>query len=241
MSLIYQKLTQLLLIVLLAVSPLSIYAEQSSDGGWWDNFSLTPGLGFRHLGVDVTRQSDGYHGNISNAGFAQMVFSLNIIFNEFQLDEEGKVFLELNSYTSFLNLDHQFYSFSSSGDTNYGERVDVGTSLNGYYTYFLPSIKYALKLPRGGEMSASLGIGIWSSEFSGDMILTPDGRPVSGMATANLSISTIDEPAYMVNLKWRTADGWVYMMSVGGTSFSDEQFRYEIEEVSMIIGKVVYF
>jgi len=241
MSLIYRKAIRKLLVFSFALCPVISQAEPSSDGSWWDNFSLTPGLGFRHLGVDVTRKSDGYHGNISNAGFAQLVFSLNIVFNEFQLDDEGKVFLELNSYTSFLNLDHQFYTFSSVGDTNYGERVDVGTSLNGYYTYFLPSIKYVLKLPGGGEMSASLGVGIWSSEFSGDMILTPDGRPVNGMPTTDLSISTIDEPAYMVNLRWRTADGWVYMMSVGGTSFSDEQFRYEIEEVSIIIGKVVYF
>jgi len=238
---IYRAATRMLLVIVGSLSPVLLQAEQGQGANWWDNFSLTPGLGFRHLGVDVTRKNDGYHGNISNAGFAQLVFSLNIVFNEFQLDDEGKVFLELNSYTSLLNLDHQFYTFSSVGDTNYGERVDVGTSLNGYYTYFLPSIKYALKLPGGGEMSASLGIGIWSSEFSGDMILTPDGRPVNGMPTTDLSISTFYEPAYMVNLKWRTAGGWVYMMSVGGTSFDDNQYRYEIEEVSMIIGKVVYF
>ncbi len=101
-----------------------------------------------------------------------------------------------------LNLDHQFYTFSSVWDTNYGERVDVGTCLNGYYTYFLLSIKYALKLPAGGEMSASLGLGIWNSELSGDMILTPDGRPVNATPTTDLSISTFDEPAYMFNLKW---------------------------------------
>lgn len=227
-------------LLLLFVCSLSVNAAEE-ELHWWDNFNITPGAGFRHLGVDVIRKSDRYHGNISNAGFAQLVFSLNIVFNEFQIDDEGKVFIELNTYTSFIDLDHQFYEFGSNGDSNFGERVNVGTSLNGYYTYLMPSLKYALKLPRGGEMSASLGVGFWNSEFSGDMILTPDGRPVSGMQTTDLSISTIDELAYMVNLKWQTADGWVYMMSVGGTSFSDEQYEYEIEEVSMIVGRVIYF
>ncbi len=96
MSLNYRKATRMLLIIIFTFSPSQLLAEQSSANNWWDNFSLKPGLGFRHLGVDVTRKSDGYHGIISNADFAQLAFSLNIVFNEFQLDDEGKVFLELN-------------------------------------------------------------------------------------------------------------------------------------------------
>ena len=229
-----------ILILLVCVSGSAI-AESDNTSHWWDNFSITPGAGFRHLGVDVIRKSDSYHGNISNAGFAQVVFSLNMVFNEFQLDDDGRVYLELNSYTSLISLDHQFYEFGSSGGANYGERIDVGTELSGYYTYLMPSIKYALKLSGGGEMSASFGLGFWNSSFDGDMILTPDGKPVAGMPTSNISISTFDELAYMVNLKWETRGGWVYLMSVGGTAFSDENYKYEIEEVSMIIGKVIYF
>jgi hypothetical protein len=219
----------------------SAVAGSNEEPHWWDNFSITPGLGFRHLGVDVVRKVDGYHGNISNAGFAQIVFTLNMVFNEFQLDDAGRVYLELNSYTSLINLDHQFYEFGSAGDTNYGERVDVGTELSGYYTYLMPSLKYALKLAGGGEMSASIGIGFWNSSFDGDIILTPDGRPVAGMPASNISIGTFDQLAYIVNLKWETRSGWVYTMSVGGISFSDDDYRYEIEEVSMIVGKVIYF
>lgn len=33
----------------------------------------------------------------------------------------------------------------------------------------------------------------------------------------------------------------VQLMSVGGTGFSDNGFDYKIEEVSLIIGKVIYF
>lgn len=98
----------------------------------------------------------------------------------------------------FIDLDHQFYETGLNGDSNFGERVNAGTGLNGYYTYLMPLLKYALKLPRGGEMSASLGIGFWSRKFSGDMILMPDGRPVSGMPATDLSINTVDELAYMV-------------------------------------------
>lgn len=219
----------------------SAKAEQNEENHWWDNFSITPGMGFRHLGVDVVRKVDDFHGNISNAGFAQVVFTLNMVFNEFQLDDAGRVYLELNSYTSIINLDHQFYEFGTTANTNYGERVDVGTELNGYYTYLMPSIKYALKLTGGGEMSASLGIGFWNSSFDGNMILTANGRPTAGLPTTDISISTFDQLAYIVNLKWETRAGWVYMMSVGGTSFSDDDYRYEMEEVSMIVGKVIYF
>ena len=214
---------------------------EPEEAHWYSGFSITPGVGFRHLGVDVIRNSDGYHGNISNAGFAQMVFTLNMVFNDFQLDEDGRVYLELNSYTSVISLDHQFYEFGSSGGTNYGDRVDVGTELNGTYTYLMPSIKYAVKLPQGGEMSASLGIGFWTSNFNGNIILTPDGRPSSGMPVSDLSINTVDEIAYLVNLKWETSGGWIYMMSVGGASFSDGTYKYEMEEVSMIVGKTINF
>jgi len=226
-----------ILIFLPAVS----VAEISEEPHWWDNFSMTPGAGFRHLGVDIVRKSDRYHGNISNNGLSQFVFALNIVFNEIQLDDDGRVYLELQTFTSLITLDHQFYEIQSVGDSNYGERVDVGTSLSGYYTYWLPSIKYALKLPAGGEMSASLGVGLWDSSFDGDIILTPNGQPVSSMATTDISFSTFDELAYMVNLKWETAGGWIYMMSVGGTKFSDASYDYEIEEVSMIVGKIIYF
>ena len=219
----------------------NVAAESNNDSHWWDSFSITPGIGFRHLGVDITRKSDSFHGNISNAGFAQIVFTLNMVFNEFQLDDDGRVYLELNSYTSLIDLDHQFYDYGTGGSTNYGERVDVGTELSGYYTYLMPSIKYALKLSGGGEMSASFGLGFWNSSFDGDIILTSDGRPVSGMPTTNVSLSTTDQLAYLVNLKWETRGGWVYLMSVGGTAFSDDDYDYELEEVSMIVGKVIYF
>lgn len=229
------------IILTLLLLPCIAIAESDDELHWWDNLSITPGAGFRHLGVDIIRQSDQNHGNISNNGVSQFVFSLNIIFNEFQLDDDGRIYLELQSFTSLITLDHQFYEFGSVGDSNYGERVDVGTSLKGYYTYWLPSIKYALKLPRGGEMSASLGLGLWNSKFDGNIILTADGRPSSGQTKTNISINTFEELAYMVNLKFATASGWVYMMSVGGAKYADETYDYNIEEVSMIVGKVIYF
>lgn len=67
------------------------------------------------------------------AGFAQLFFTLNMVFNEFQLVDDGRVYLELTSYSSLINLDHQFYTDSAVGDTSYDERVNVGTSMSGYY------------------------------------------------------------------------------------------------------------
>lgn len=211
---------------------------------WWDGFSITPGGGFRHLGISIDRKSDGYHGNISNAGFAQAVATLNMTFNEFKLNEGGTLYLELHSYTAFLKLDHQFYDYGTTNTAtgaNSGERVDVDTRIDGYYTYLMPSLKFKAQLPGSGEFAVSLGVGLWTSEFSGDIILTDDGRPINGMPKSDININTYKELAYIFNMSYATTTGWIYLMSVGGTTFDDDEYDYKIEEVAMIIGKRFQF
>lgn len=216
---------------------LPVQADVVDDGHWWNGFSITPGVGFRHLGFDVTRQSDGYSGNISNAGFAQTVFALNMTTPAIALTRGGGVKLEIQSYTALLNLDHQFYkdggTLSTGADS--GQRVDVGTSVDGYYSYLMPAIK--LEIGSESKLAFSLGVGYWISSFSGDIILTANDTPASYLPKTKIDIGNRKDLAYLFTMSWTSSNRWTLMMSVGGTSFSDDAYDYKSEEVAIIFGK----
>lgn len=221
----------------LALCTPQIYAAEDTTH-WWNGFTISPGVGARHLGLDVTRKSNGASGNISQSGTAQLFASLSVSTPEYRLGESNWG-VSLRMYSSFVTLDHQWYDYHT-GDTTtgtvQGERVNVGTDVSGYYTYIIPSLNYGL-----GGFSVSLGLGPWSSKFDGDMILTQDDQPVKGMPTSNISFSTQDTLAYMFSMSYTTTNAWLIEMTVGGTSFSDSDYKYEMEEVALTVGKTFTF
>lgn len=236
------KNTGLLVLVLSFLLSTNSQADDATqDSHWYSGFSITPGFGFRHLGFDVTRKSDGYTGNISNAGFAQSVFTLNMTTPSIKLNRGGEWQVEIQSYTALVELDHQFYNdggtLPTGGDS--GNRVDVGTSIDGYYSYLLPTIKF--ELGREQKFGASLGVGYWTSSFNGDIILSPNDQPNSSMPKTLINLDRRKELAYIFTLSWTTKNNWVFRMTVGGTNFSDDVYDYKTEEVAMILGKQFVF
>lgn len=224
-------------LVLAAAIPIVAQAEELH---WWNGFSFTPGVGARHLGLDVVRKSDGDQGNIAQGLPAKLFAALSIETPSYQLS--GNWGISVRSYSSFVTLDHQFYDYhttSSSTGASTGERIDVGTKITGRYSYLVPLIHYSLPTPTGGMYKVALGYGYWSASFSGDIILTPDGQPVRGMPTDRISFSTKDQLAYLFLMSWRTADNWLFEMAVGGPTFSDANYDYQVEEVSIIVGKTI--
>ena len=93
------KINKKLIFVLLPslVLPATALAEMTTVNNphWWNGFSITPAAGFRHLGIKIIRKSDDYSGNISNAGFAQAVATLNMTSPGYTLNNSGSLKLEL--------------------------------------------------------------------------------------------------------------------------------------------------
>jgi|GEM_PF-3100347 len=231
---------------LLLITLLSTSANAEPDpAAWYAGFSITPGVTFRHLGIKVIRKQDNYFGNISNQAIVSPAFSLNINSPQINLTRGGGIALQLQTYTSFISLDHQFIAddpgVTASSEGNMGTRIDVGTSLDGYYSYIVPAIKFESTLSGLGTLSASLGIGIWSTRFSGNIILTPNEQPATGLPADNIRFSANDVQAYMFSLSYRTTGNWLWMMTGGGTRFADASYKYKAEEVSLIVGKQFIF
>ncbi len=230
----------LTVVLFLATSCSMVYAEpEIPEAHWWSGISFTPALGARHLGLEVVRRGDGSKANISNAGTAQLFVALGIESPEFNFDNShwGAT---LMAYTSFIKLDNQFYDdieTDGSNDTNKGHRADVGTSISGTYSYLVPALHYAAPIANNGKWKLAVGYGWWNGNFSGDVILTQNQRPVAGLAKTAVDASTKLKPGYMVLLYYRTPSDWVWQMSVGGARFSDATLRYEVEEISMGVAR----
>lgn len=206
----------------------------------WNGFSFTPGVGLRHLGLDVTRKSDGYTGNIAQDVPAKVFITLNIESPKFHFGNSpwGISIVNVNS---FVTLDHQWYNYDPANTgVGSGERVDVGSEISGRYSYLLPQLFYESGQPGGGSYKVALGYGLWNADLSGTIKLTPNNQPTSLTPSSNVDLNTT-KMGYLFTMSYRTASYWLWEMSIGGINFSDPTYKYEIEEVTLSIGKTFMF
>lgn len=213
-------------------------AVAEDDFWWWiRGFEITPGVGLRHLGVDVNRKSDGAQGNLSNSISKSAFASINIETPSWQFGSSNfgaSAYL----YAANVRLNEQFVSNPGQSDTSptiSGTRDNVGTSLSGYYSYLVPALHYRLLGRDGGSTKFALGYGRWVGRFSGDIILTPDNRPVNGLPKTSVD-TRFSKNAYLFTMQFKTASHWQFALSVGGPSWQDGSFRYQLEEVSLVAG-----
>jgi len=222
----------------LALDDSSMSAETiESDSHWWSGFTFTPGVGLRHLGLDVTRQSDGLSGNIAQSVAAKLFFSFSITSPSYDFNDHWG--LTLRSYSSVVSLDSQFYSYDTTDPNtgaNQGERIDVGTEVSGSYSYVVPTVHFKTAMPNG-SFAVALGVGYWTSNLSGNIALTSNDKPTSATPKTPISLSTHDQLAYLFFMSYTTSGQWIYEMTVGGPSFSADGYDYKLEEVSLTVGK----
>ena len=230
------------LCILPAIVSANVYAEQEVNGSdsdhWWSGISFTPGVGARHIGLDVIRKSDGYNGNLAQGAAAKLFWSFSITSDEYQFGATN-FGLSLRLYNSSVELDHQFYdsqTVNMSTGTNEGQRIDVGTSVSGYYSYLVPAFHYKIPLVHGGSVKFALGWGLWDARFSGNIILTPDNQPFPGGEKSSISLERNRQWAYIFLMSYQGSE-WLFEMTVGGPEFEDNTYEYQMEEVSIIIGK----
>jgi hypothetical protein len=224
----------LLSLLLLAAAP--AFAEE--DNWWWiRGFQFTPGVGLRHLGLDVVRRSDNFKGNISTdiAGSAFAALSIESPSYRFGNSNFG---ISVYAYAANVNLNSQWVADgtqNTSTGTENGSRQNVGTGVSGYYSYLVPALHYSAKMPSGGEAIFALGYGKWIGRFSGNVILTADDRPAAGMPKTAIDVN-VTKNAYLFLMQYKFANHWQAYMSVGGPKWQDGANRYELEEVSLVVG-----
>lgn len=202
----------------------------------WNGISFTPGAGLRHLGLDITRKSDGYTGNIAQDVPAKVFFTLYLESPKYRFDNSNWGVSVVN-YNTFVTLDSQWYNYDSGSTTGpSGERIDVGSEISGRYSYVLPQIFYETGRPGEGSFKFALGYGWWNADMSGTIKLTPNDQPTELTPSSDINLSTTQK-GYLMTLSYRTKSNWLYEMSLGGIDFDDADYEYKIEEVTLTIGK----
>jgi hypothetical protein len=206
------------------------------DGGWLGGFSFTPGVGLRHLGLDVVRSSDGYQGNLSNDVWDSAFAAVSIESPEYQFGRSN-FGLTIYAYASTVSLDHQWVADGGTGPGGGagGSRENVGTAVSGYYTYLVPALHFRWLHAGGSETKFALGYGSWRASFSGDIILTPDDMPAPGMPRDPVNVR-VNKFAYLFLMQHKFSSGWQAYMSVGGPTWKEDGYEYKLEEVSLVIG-----
>lgn len=225
---------KIITVILLLGSSTSWAAD---DIAVWNGFSITPGAGLRHLGLDIIRKSDNLTGNIAQDVAAKLFFTINVESPKYRFGKSGWGISVINQ-NSVVTLDSQWYSYG--GTSTNGQRIDVGSEVTGRYSYLVPQLFFEAGRPESGLFKVALGVGLWNADLSGTIKLTANDTPTVGTTASNVAIKTT-KTAYLFLMSYRTASNWLYEMSVGGPQFSDDTYNYKVEEVAITIGKTFMF
>ena len=218
-------------LTLIAAPAFAEDTETSKDDsllGW----SITPGIGVRVVSLDVQRHSDGYTGRLTNDGsFTDPIFlSLNIESPSWMLS--SKVGISIRSFSQTFRLSRQ--QVPSSTSTSGQDYVDVGTSVQGFYSYLGPTMFYRM-VDTTGDSRFGLGYGYWKAWFQGDIILGPNGTAAVGMPTTSISGSTTGATGPI--LFWQTrGKNMLFEIAISQAVFSQPNYRFTLSELVMSVG-----
>lgn len=201
--------------------------------GW----SITPGIGVRVVSLDVTRKSDGYTGTLTNDGsFTDPIYlSLDIETPSWMVSKA--VGFSIRSHSQTFRLTRQ--EIPSSTSTSGQDYADLGTSVQGYYSYLGPTVFYRMVDP-SGDSRFGLGYGYWKAWFHGDIVLAPDGAATAGMPSVSIdgSIDGSTGPIFFMQARGKRG---VLEIALSSVSFSGLNYRFSLRELNMSIGYIVTF
>ena len=201
--------------------------------GW----SITPGVGVRVISLDVTRKSDGYTGTLTNDGsFTDPIyFSLNIESPSWMFTPKVGVSIRSNNQTFRLTRQQIPSSTSTTGQ----DYADVGTSVQGVYSYLGPALFYRM-VDGSGDSRLGLGYGYWKAWFQGTIVLDPNGDATSGQPATSISGSTNKSTGPI--LFWQSrGKNIVFEIAISRAMFSQTEYRYTLSELVMNLGYQFHF
>jgi len=205
-------------------------AAPPDDGllGW----SITPGIGVRVVSLEVKRHSDGYTGTLTNDGsFSDPIYlSLDIETPSWMLSPTVGVSVRSHSQTFRLTRQQVPSSTSTSGQ----DYADLGTSVQGYYSYLGPTVFYRM-VDSTGDSRLGLGYGYWKAWFHGDIILAANGAASAGTASTSIDGSTDGAAGPM--LFWQVrGKKMLFEIAISSVVFSKPDYRFSLNELVMSVG-----
>jgi hypothetical protein len=202
-------------------------------------FSITPGIGVRLMDITVTNKGNGTSGTITNDGsfFGPMYLSVDIESPAYLLSD--KIGVSVRTYATKFDLDTQRVE-SSGTTTGDNDLVDLGTNVSGYYSYVTPTLFYRISEQGKGDTRIGVGYGWWKAWFSGDIALAPGSAADTSTPKSTIDGSIRGEGGWM--LFWQTrGENAVFEISFNGVTFSSTNYRYEMQELNMMLGYQLRF
>jgi len=217
-------------LLLVASACLSSVSAADSLLGW----SITPAVGVRLVDLNVTRNSDGFTGTITNDGsfFGPMYAAINVESPTFLLSD--RVGVTVRAHASEVSLSNQRVRGSGAPQQEEEEIKDLGTKVSGYYSYLMPTIFYRT-VDRGGDSRFGLGAGRWKAWFSGDIILAPNGAATVGMPKTPIEGSMEGRTGWYLFWQGRWPKG-LFEISISNVRLKTSNFKYEMQEINMMFG-----
>jgi len=194
----------------------------------YNGASLTVGIGTRQADLRVTDKSTDASGKISQRD--EEVYFISYSTRPSFIRDTCFGYTFMFNYTTF-NMDQQ--------EVAKNVYQDIGTRVRGRVAYVVPTVFYQLGEHgrRGSYVRLGIGAGLGTAKYEGSIILN---YPVN---TAPVAISNGDyglkfAASLMLEARYRN---WGLTVTAAGPSYEDEQYRYDLTDLSSYVNFTWYF
>lgn len=189
-----------------------------------DGASITVGIGGRQTSVTVTRVDTQDNGKLVESDDAWFL-SYNTRASYFQESSLG--------YSWMFNLS-SFSAHHQETATNPKVIEDLGTRVDGYFAYVVPTIFYNIgDKHRGTWLRIGVGLGLGLSEFSGDIILTNSTTPNDRVQISNGPSNLFFAGGLSIEGQ---IDYFTFRVSVAGPGVNYDGYKIDIGDTSVMLG-----
>lgn len=187
-----------------------------------DGASITVGIGSRQTGVTVTRLNTEDTGKL--------------------VEQEGTWFLSYNTRASYFRESDFGYRwmFNLSSFEAYHQETapevieDLGTHVDGYFAYVVPTIFYNFgDKYRGNWFRFGIGLGLGMTEFHGDIILTDSTRPNDRVTISNGPSNLFFAGGLFIEAQ---LSAFTFRIATAGPGLQYEGYKIDIGDTSVMLG-----
>ena len=192
-----------------------------------DGASVTVGLGGRETAFEVTRLGTNDTGKFKDSREDAYFLSYNTRASYFKQSNWGYGWM---FNLSTLELDQQ--------ETSDGVVENLGTSVDGYMAYVVPSFFYNFgDKYRGRFVRTGLGLGLGLAKFDGDIVLTKSSQPNDRVSISNGTSKLYFAVGFFVEAQWNY---FTFRLGVAGPTIEQGDYKISISDSSIMIGLTHY-
>lgn len=189
--------------------------------------SVTAGIGGRSIAIDVKRDGTDGHGKILENRENEFFLLYSTKAGYFGGSNIGYAWL-FNLSTLHLNEQEQ----------QDGTIVNLGTEVDGYFAYTVPTIFYNFgDRYRGHYFRTGIGLGIGMAEFKGDIVLTESTQANDRVGISNGRSNIFFALGVFIDYQWQN---FTVRLSTAGPNLEYSGYEMNVSDSSLVFGYTYY-